>query len=102
MFQKPSPAASRNTRANGSLINGFSLSVSVARAPATPSAVAPTLSVISQLSLSVLAMVNLPTRCTYSSRIRRANAETTCHRPRQFVPARRHNQHTAPAKDSLR
>ncbi|CAG7058555.1 hypothetical protein PICSAR2_00928 [Mycobacterium avium subsp. paratuberculosis] len=52
-FHMPSPAASRNTRANGSLISGFSLSVSAARAAATPSAVAPTLSVISQLSSSV-------------------------------------------------
>jgi hypothetical protein len=74
MFHMPSPAAFRNTRANGSLINGLSLSVSVARAPATPSAVAPTLSVISQLSSSVLAMVNLPTRRA----IHRANAEITC------------------------
>src|SRR5271163_347191 len=50
----PSPTVSRNTRANGSLISGSSLSVSAARAAATPSAVAPTLSVISQLSSSVL------------------------------------------------
>ena len=56
-FQMPSPAASRNTRANGSSISGSSLSVSAARAAATPSAVAPTLSVISQLSLSVLGTV---------------------------------------------
>src|SRR5262249_39748290 len=60
---------------NGSLINGFSLSVSIARAPATPSAVAPTLSVISQLSSSVLAMLNLPTRSTSPS-----------HRRRDYVP----------------
>ena len=39
---------------NGSLISGSSLSVSAARAAATPSAVAPTLSVMSQLSSSVL------------------------------------------------
>src|ERR1700730_15864017 len=53
-FHMPSPAASRNTRANGSSISGCSLSVSAARAAATPNAVAPTLSVISQLSLSLL------------------------------------------------
>src|SRR5271163_1072490 len=51
----PGPTRSRNTRANGSLISGSPLSVSAARAAATPSAVAPTLSVISQLSSSVLA-----------------------------------------------
>ncbi len=50
----PSPAASRKTCANGSRINGFSLRVSAARDDATPSAVAPTLSVISQLSSSLL------------------------------------------------
>src|ERR1700741_167269 len=60
MFHRPSPAAFRKTRANGSLIRGLSLSVSRARDPATPSAVAPTLSVMSQLSLSVLAIINLP------------------------------------------
>src|ERR1700726_247697 len=49
----PSPAASTNTRANGSLMSGFSLSVSAARAAATPRAGAPTLWVISQESLSV-------------------------------------------------
>src|ERR1700758_5740699 len=56
-FHTPSPTASRNTWANGSLIKGFSLRVSAARADATPSAVAPTLSVISQESLSVLALL---------------------------------------------
>ena len=60
-FHTPSPAASRNTRANGSRISGLSLSVSAARDAATPSAVAPTLSVISQLSLSVLATL-MPSR----------------------------------------
>ena len=59
-FHTPSPAASRNTWANGSVIKGFSLRVSAARAEATPSAVAPTLSVISQLSLSVLAPLISP------------------------------------------
>src|SRR5271166_663399 len=53
MLHIPSPAASTNTRANGSLMSGFSLSVSAARAAATPSAVAPTLWVMSQESLSV-------------------------------------------------
>src|SRR5271166_5823388 len=53
MLHIPSPAAFRKTRANGSLMRGFSLSVSAARAAATPSAVAPTLWVISQESLSV-------------------------------------------------
>src|SRR6476660_8079913 len=61
-FHTPSPAASRKTCANGSRINGFSLRVSAARDDATPSAVAPTLSVISQLSLSVLATVTPPYR----------------------------------------
>ena len=56
MFQTPSPAASMKTLAKGSLINGFSRSVSRARDTATPNAVAPTLSVMSQVSLSVLAM----------------------------------------------
>lgn len=46
-FHTPSPAASRKTCANGSLIKGFSLRISAARAEATPSVVAPTLSVIS-------------------------------------------------------
>jgi hypothetical protein len=59
MFHMPSPAASRNSFAKGSTINGFSLSVSAARAAATPSAVAPTLSVMSQVSLSVLVMLTL-------------------------------------------
>jgi hypothetical protein len=40
-------------------INGFSLSVSAARAAATPSALAPTLSVMSRVSLSVLVMLTL-------------------------------------------
>src|SRR6185437_7650608 len=58
MLHIPSPAASTNTRANGSLISGFSLSVSAARAAATPSAVAPTLWVMSQESLSVRGIVS--------------------------------------------
>src|ERR1700727_1457262 len=53
--QTPGPTRSRNNRASGSLISGSLLSVSAARAAATPRAVAPTLSVISQLSSSVLA-----------------------------------------------
>src|SRR5262245_35311723 len=51
-----SVAASRNSRAYGSLNNGRSLVVSSARAIATPSAVWPTPSVMSQLSSSVLAI----------------------------------------------
>src|SRR4029077_9491238 len=56
-FHTPSPAASRKTCANGSRINGASRRFSASRDDATPSAVAPTLSVISQLSLSVLATI---------------------------------------------
>src|SRR6476619_4732076 len=54
-----SVAASRNSRAYGSLYNGRSLVVSSARAIATPSAVWPTPSVISQLSSSVLAIATV-------------------------------------------
>src|ERR1700752_4669007 len=50
----PAPAVSREIRANRSLITGLLLSVLAAGAAATPRAVAPTLSVISQLSSSVL------------------------------------------------
>src|SRR6185437_16676041 len=67
MLHIPSPAASTNTRANGSLISGFSLSVSAARAAATPSAVAPTLWVISQESLSVRGIASsLPHKVSYA------------------------------------
>src|SRR6185312_926716 len=67
MLHIPSPAASTNTRANGSLISGFSLSVSAARAAATPSAVAPTLWVISQESLSVRGIPSsLPGKVSYA------------------------------------
>src|ERR1700730_1709489 len=52
----PSPAASRNSCAYGSLISGSALLVSAARPPATPSAVAPTLSLMSHVSSSVLAI----------------------------------------------
>src|SRR5262245_28168703 len=56
-FRHPrSVAASRNSRAYGSLNNGRALVVSSARAIATPSAVWPTPSVMSQLSSSVLAI----------------------------------------------
>src|SRR6476646_5023814 len=51
-----SVAASRNNCANGSLNKGQPVAVSSARAIATPSAVCPTPSVTSQLSLSVLAI----------------------------------------------
>src|SRR6516225_8896317 len=76
MLHIPSPAASTNTRANGSLMSGFSLSVSAARAAATPSAVAPTLCVMSQESLSVRGIAISPPSliagCVhYSSRRRR-------------------------------
>src|SRR4029453_3401654 len=51
-----SVAASRNSCAYGSLNNGSSFVVSSARAIATPSAVLPTPSVMSQLSSAVLAI----------------------------------------------
>src|ERR1700676_3239710 len=57
MLHVPSPAASRNTFANGSVIRGASDVVSAARAAATPSAVIPTLSVMFQESSSVLGML---------------------------------------------
>ena len=60
MLHTPSPAASTNTRANGSEMRGFSLAVSAARAAATPRAVAPTLWVMSQESSSVRCIAIFP------------------------------------------
>src|ERR1700694_6107132 len=57
MLHMPSPAASRNTLANGSLIRGASDALSAARAAATPSAFVPTLSLMFQESSSALGML---------------------------------------------
>src|ERR1700754_3971177 len=89
-FHTPSPTVSRKTRANGSLISGSSLSVSAARAAATPSAVAPTLSVISQLSSSVLTTCDpIRKNLGHHDRQFRADIATTPHRAacdvRRFV-----------------
>src|ERR1700679_283725 len=83
----PSPAASRNSCAYGSLISGSALWVSFARPPATPNAVAPTLSLMSHVSSSVLA-IGIPSLVSVKE------AERT-----SPVVAERHRQGMEPPRD---